>query len=158
MNERHSEEQKTFTVEEANATLPLVRAIVKDLAELSQDVVERRERLNMLRGDRDPESADIYSAELAQIELELEKDGETLQGYIDELRQIGVEPKNGPEGIVDFPMLMDDRIVYLCWKLGEPEVLFWHEVEAGFAGRQPLTADSAAGDSDAADPTASRES
>jgi hypothetical protein len=54
---------------------------------------------------------------------------------------LGVEPKGG-DGLVDFPALWDGRLVYLCWKLGEPEVLYWHEIDAGFAGRQPLTADS----------------
>jgi hypothetical protein len=46
------------------------------------------------------------------------------------------------EGLVDFPSLMDGRIVYLCWRLGEPEVLHWHELKSGFAGRQSLTAGS----------------
>lgn len=136
--------RKLFTLEEANATLPLVRAIVTDLARLSRDVMERRERVSLLRGSRDPDSHDPYSEELAQIEDELAKDGRELQAYVEELRQLGVEPKNGIEGIVDFPSLMDGRVVYLCWHLGEPEVLYWHELEAGFAGRQPLTADSVA--------------
>jgi hypothetical protein len=131
---------KFFTLEAANATLPLVRAIVTDLSRLSRDVVERRERLSLLRGSRETRPGDPYSAELAQIEDELEKDRGELQGYIDELRQLGVEPKNGLEGLVDFPCLMEGRVVYLCWRLGEPEVLFWHEIEAGFAGRQALVA------------------
>lgn len=135
---------RLFTLEEANATLPLVRAIVTDLSRLSRELVERRERLSLLRGSRELEPGDPYSAELAQIQDELEKDRGELQGYIDELRQLGVEPKNGIEGLVDFPCLMDGRVVYLCWRLGEPEVLFWHEIEAGFAGRQSLTAGSIA--------------
>lgn len=149
---------KLFTLEEANATLPLVRAIVTDLARLSRDVVERRERLSLLRGSREREAADPYSAELAQIEDELEKDRSELQGYVDELRQLGVEPKNGLEGLVDFPSLMDDRVVYLCWRLGEPEVLFWHECDAGFAGRQPLTVGSGVeGDANTPDPADANE-
>lgn len=131
---------KLFTLEEANATLPLVRAIVTDLSRLSREVVERRERLSLLRGTRENRPSDPYSAELAQIEDELEKDRSELQGYVDELRQLGVEPKNGLEGLVDFPCQMDGRVVYLCWRLGEPEVLYWHEIETGFAGRQALAA------------------
>jgi hypothetical protein len=69
-----------------------------------------------------------------------------LQEYVEELRQLGVEPKNGPEGLVDFPAMLDGRPVFLCWKLGEPEVMFWHDLEAGFQGRQPLAAGSVAGD------------
>jgi hypothetical protein len=132
--------RKVFTVEQANAALPLVRAIATDLAELSRDVIERRERLSLLLGGRQREKRDLYGEELAHIEEELQRDTERLQGYVEELRELGVEPKNGPEGLIDFPAVMDGRAVYLCWKLGEPEVLHWHDLEAGFRGRQPLTA------------------
>lgn len=142
--------KKIFTVEEANRALPLVRAIVSDLAELSRDVVGRRQRLNHLTAGRDIQRGDPYDDELAQMEKDLEKDTVRLQGYVEELRHLGVEPKNGPEGLVDFPSMMDGELVLLCWKLGEPEVLYWHRPEDGYAGRQPLTAgsvsDSAVGD------------
>lgn len=141
-------EQKLFTIEEANASLPLVRVIVEDLARLSRDVLERRERLaaipgNHNRDNHEREGHDPYSEEMAQIQDELERDTEELKGYIEELRALGVEPKNGLEGLVDFPALMDGRVVYLCWKLGEPEVLHWHELDAGFVGRHPLVAGAA---------------
>lgn len=128
--------QKFFTVEEANAMLPLVRAIAQDLARLSQNVVERRERLSVMRqGER---RQDQFSEELVAEEAELEKDCQQLYEYVEELRQLGVEPKGVEEGLVDFPAILDNREVYLCWRLGEPEVQFWHDIEAGFAGRQPL--------------------
>lgn len=128
--------RKYFTVEEANAMLPLVRAIAQDLARLSQNVVERRERLSTMRqGER---RHDQFSEELQAEEAELEKDCQQLYEYVEELRQLGVEPKNGLEGLIDFPAIMENREVYLCWRLGEPEVQFWHDLEAGFAGRQPL--------------------
>lgn len=136
------EGRKLFTPEAANAALPLVRAIVKDLAELSREVVERRERLAALQTGRERSQSDLYAQELAQIEQDLERDTEQLQEFVGELRALGVEPKNGPEGLVDFPAMLDGRPVYLCWKLGEPEVLHWHDIEAGFAGRQPLAAGS----------------
>jgi hypothetical protein len=137
---------KLFTVEQANAALPLVRAITADLVQLSREVMERRERLALLSGRRNPAAKDFYSEELAQIEEELEKDSEQLQAYVEELRALGVEPKSGPEGLIDFPSLVDGRIVFLCWKLGEPEVMHWHELDAGFAGRQSLAAGSVAQD------------
>lgn len=139
------EGRKIFTVESANASLPLVRAIATDLAQLSREVVERRERLSLLLAGRERGGNDLYGEELAQIEEELDKDTQRLQEYVDELRQLGVEPKNGPEGLVDFPALIEGRPVYLCWKVGEPEVLHWHDLDAGFRGRQPLTAGSASG-------------
>ncbi len=134
--------KRLFTLEQANAILPLVRAIVSDLAQLSREVIERRERVAMLSGGRPSNALDLYSQELTQIEEELEKDGQRLQEYVTELSDLGVEPKNGPEGLVDFPSLMDGRVVYLCWKLGESEVLHWHELDAGFRGRQSLVAGS----------------
>jgi hypothetical protein len=133
---------KLFTIEQANAMLPLVKAITSDLARLAGEVVERRHRLAMLTAGRDLKAGDLYTDELAQTEAELEKDIVRIQEYIAELRALGVEPKGAMEGLVDFPSRMDGRIVYLCWRLGEPEVLHWHELEAGFAGRQSLTAGS----------------
>jgi hypothetical protein len=131
-----------FTVEQANAALPLVRSITSDLVQLSREVVERRERLALLAAGRNAQSADPYSEELAQIEEELEKDSLQLQEYVAELRALGVEPKSGPEGLIDFPSMIDGRVVFLCWKLGESEVMYWHELEAGFRGRQSLVAGS----------------
>jgi hypothetical protein len=139
---------KLFTVEEANAMLPLVRAITGDMVVLARDVVERRERLNQINDHRESSSRDPYGDEVAQIEQELEKDIERLNEYARELIQLGVEPKGATEGLVDFPSKIDGRIVYLCWRYGEPEVLFWHAVDGGFAGRQPLTVGSIPGDSD----------
>ncbi len=144
MNACDSQPKKLFTVEEANARLPLVRAIVQDLAELSRDVIERRSRLAHLLAGRDMQSeGDPYALELAQMKEDLERDSTRLQEYVEELRELGVEPKNGPEGLVDFPAKIDGRVVYLCWKLGEPEVLYWHELDAGFRGRRPLAAGTA---------------
>lgn len=134
------EGRKLFTVEQANAALPLVRAIATDLANLSREVLERRDRIAMLRGNRDKDARNPYLDELAQAEEELQKDCDRLQEYASELEELGVDLKNGLEGLLDFPAKMDGRYVYLCWKLGEPEVLFWHDLEAGYAGRQPLTA------------------
>jgi hypothetical protein len=131
--------QKLFTIEEANATLPLVQVITRDLVALSQDVIERHARLASLNSTLgEKEGDDPYSAEVALVEAELEADTQRLREYVEELREIGVEPKSGPEGLVDFPAEMDGRIVYLCWQLGESEVRHWHELDSGYAGRQPL--------------------
>lgn len=127
-----------FSVEEANASLPLVRAIVRDLAELSRDVTDRRERLSYVLSGRPRESSAPYREELTQIEEELDRDTQRLRELVQELLDLGVEPKSVTEGLVDFPSRIDGRPVYLCWKLGEPEVLYWHERDAGVRGRRPL--------------------
>lgn len=146
MTRRRPQRRSSFTPEEANATLPLVRAITGDLVRLSREVAERRDRLAFLMERQHPHFNPLYREELAQIEDELEGDARRLHGYVEELRQLGVEPKSATEGLVDFPAMMEGRKVYLCWKLGEPEVLYWHEIDAGFQGRQPLAAGTAADD------------
>lgn len=142
MTHKRPRRPDSFTVDEANAMLPLVRAIVSDLAGLSGEVVERRQRLSFLLSGRDPNDRDLYHQELVQVEQELEKDTQRLREYVEELRALGVEPAHGPEGIVTFPSMLDNRRVSLSWKLGEPEVMYWHEVDAGYRRRQPLAADS----------------
>ena len=133
---------RVFTVEEANRTLPLVRAIVADLAKLSSQVVERRQRVSQLLAGREPESGDPYADELAAVQRQVEHDSSRLEEYTSELKELGVIARNGPEGLVDFPAVLDGRPAFLCWKLGESEVLFWHDLNDGYIDRLPLTADS----------------
>jgi hypothetical protein len=125
-----------FTAASANKALPLVRAIVQDIVELYVDVREREQRLNALRpasaGKQQPD--DPYSEEVEQIRTELEKDVEKLEGFVEELTEF----KDPVMGLVDFPANLNGRDVYLCWKLGEPSVDFWHTHDAGFQGRLPL--------------------
>jgi len=133
--------KRFFTVAEANSTLPLVRAIVQDITDLAHELRDRHERLNRLKpGDRFRLS-DAHDEELQQVQAELERRQEKMEEYVRELGQLGVELKDYFTGLIDFPCLMNGRPVYLCWRLGEPEVAHWHELEAGFAGRQRLMAD-----------------
>ena len=130
---------KVFTVDQANSMLPLVQLITADLVQLSSDLIARRERIVELeRHNPQASGAGFHAEELSQSKADLEHDGLKLQEYVEELRELGVEPKSGPEGLVDFPALIDGRLVYLCWKLGEPTVSHWHELDGGFAGRQSI--------------------
>lgn len=144
MHRKRHRSSKSFTVREANATLPLVRAIVTDLTELSRDVVQRRERMAGLPSVRPCGAPDPYREETVQIKEELDKDIGRLREYVEELLALGVEPRSVTQGLVDFPATIDGRAAYLCWKLGEPEVLHWHERDAPFHKRQPLAAASVA--------------
>jgi hypothetical protein len=141
----NSSKKKHFTVEEANQTLPLVRAIVTDIVGQFRDVHDRKERLSQIRrptGKAAREVPNVYSEEVQQIEEELEKDVARLQEYVDELQSLGVEFKDFVRGLVDFPAVIDGREAYLCWQLGEPEVAYWHDLDAGFQGRQSLLVNS----------------
>jgi hypothetical protein len=132
---------RLFTVEDANRTLPLLRMIVQDVVELYADLQRRRERLVALRnrqGGKSRGASDPYEAEVIQMESELESDVERLEVFLDELRKIGAEVTDPAQGLVDFPAVLNGREVCLCWRLGEPAVEHWHEVDAGFAGRQRL--------------------
>lgn len=142
MTSSSAQSVRVFTVAQANAMLPLVSAIVADIVELSRDVISRRERLVDLERRANYDSAPrVYAEELHLVKDELQSDSQRLQAYVEELRELGVEPKSGPEGLVDFPASINGKTVYLCWKLGEPDVTHWHEMDAGFAGRQPITPD-----------------
>lgn len=132
--------KKYFTAAEANAALPLVRAIVRDIAELARDLRDRHERLTRVRPGQRGALSEAAQEEVHLAEVEIERDRERLQEYERELKELGVELKDYFTGLVDFPCRMDNREVYLCWRLGEPEVAYWHELEAGFAGRQHLRA------------------
>jgi hypothetical protein len=135
-------EKKVFTVQQANATLPLVRAIVRDVTALAQELRERHQRLGRARapqGKKVGAPSEAHQEELQQAEADLERGRERMQELERELAALGVELKDYFTGLVDFPAQMHGRNVYLCWRLGEPEVGHWHELEAGFAGRQKLT-------------------
>jgi hypothetical protein len=130
-------EKKLFTVAQANATLPLVKAIVADIAELATTLRERQARLERTGEGKNMSAA--HREELEQAEQDFERDQERLVEYVDELKALGVELKDY-SGLVDFPSWHENRVIYLCWRLGEEKVGHWHELDSGFAGRQRLSA------------------
>lgn len=137
-----------YTIEEANQALPLVKVIVADIVRQYGEISDRKERLAQIQNSRGSKNrnSDLYSEELAQVEIEIERQIEVLQGYVDEIEKLGIELKDISRGLIDFRALLDGREVYLCWQLGEDEVSHWHELDAGFAGRQSLLAGSSTGD------------
>jgi hypothetical protein len=124
-----------FTVESANRTLPLVRRIVEDL-------VRQYGRWQQRLTECEIAAAGVHSAqrgETAALQREVQALAAEIEGYVEELASLGAEAKAPLDtGLVDFPGEMDGRPVYLCWRLGEPSIQHWHEIDAGFAGRQPL--------------------
>lgn len=125
-----------YTVAEANARLPLVRSILRDVTELAQEMKVLHEQVILLQtsGSLDPGQ----DRELASVARELDLRQAKMNGYEKELKQIGAELKDTYIGLIDFPGMIDGREVCLCFKLGEPAVAYWHETDAGYAGRLPL--------------------
>lgn len=134
------EKRRYYSVEEANKTLPLVRAIMEDIVRQNRIVEELQDRIAGVKRDRrrPSRSQDSYSEELSQTQAELESRDDELRDFILELQKLGVEFK-GFDGLCDFYTMVDGREAYLCWRLGEPEILYWHELESGFQGRQPVS-------------------
>lgn len=125
-----------FTVEQANKTLPLVRKIVEDIVQQHRRWRETIIELDLVASAARPDEPRERAEELERQALALARE---LDGYQRELEDLGIQLKDRRLGLVDYPSEMAGRTVLLCWRLGEPEVQFWHEVDAGFAGRQPLT-------------------
>ena len=137
----NDQSKRFFTLAEANQRQPLVRAIVSDIVELFRDVTERRQRLTDLIERNELGSkrvASPYTEELEQMQADIQADVEKLNAFAQELAELGIELKDPNIGLIDFPTLVDGREAYLCWKLGEPEVGFWHELTAGVQGRQSV--------------------
>ena len=138
MTEQTANRIRIFSLNEANTCLPLVRVIVRDIVQMSNSILECRQRLDFLRDGRDDFEQDMYEDELDHMEDSLESDAMQLKAYIAELHELGVEIKSLTEGQIDFPSLIGGQMVYLCWKYDEPTVDFWRELEDNFSRRQPI--------------------
>ena len=126
---------KVFTVDEANRTLPLVERIVRDIVAAHRALQEHAAEYSSL--DSDAPGTDARQAELRR---QIDSLTEQVNGYITELHRLGCLFKGFDEGLVDFYALHGDEPVFLCWKLGEQTIEWWHELDAGYSGRQPLAA------------------
>ena len=129
-----------LTIEEVQERLPLVRSIVRDVVELHSDISMRRERLASIR-QRHPSPANstsIYEEEVRQMEEELIRDEQRLEGYSDELLSIGGVLADAATGTVDFPSESGGDRLWLCWRFDEPVVMYWHAGPCGESERLPL--------------------
>jgi hypothetical protein len=123
--------KRHFTLEEANAALLVLRPIVAAmLAARGRIVAAQPELWPVLEKAASNGGSDKASAVLV--------DFETLRRSVKAIEGLGIELKDINTGLVDFLSERDGRDVYLCWRYDEPKVAFWHDLEAGFGGRQPL--------------------
>ncbi len=128
-----------YSVHKANRALPLVRRIVDDIVAehpVWKDLVARYE---LLAAGAKAEWGE--SGQMQELRRRIDAAAERITGYVAELEQIGVQLKGFEQGLVDFYGRHDGRLVYLCWQRGEEAVTHWHELDAGFTGRRPITPD-----------------
>lgn len=128
---------RQFTIAQANATLPLVRRIVRDLLALHPDW---RGAVATFEAEQVGATSQGESETSRSARLEAGRLAGEIEACLDELEQIGCVFKGFDTGLIDFPAVVDGRDVYLCWQFDEPRLEYWHEIDGGFAGRQPLDA------------------
>ena len=119
---------KYYTPASANRALPLVRSIARHVRETALELEEQYARVDRC----EPGPLQMRTEE------RMHEVRDRLAGLLTELHELGVELKDPFQGLLDFRAERDGREVFLCWRLGEASVAHWHDLEAGFAGRQPI--------------------
>ena len=126
-----SSEERIFTLAEATGLLPRLRSVLQDIG----DAWRRMKELN---------------PEIQKVRDKVPQDGFSPHGvdYVDsvsrllfllhQIKEMGVLLKDVEKGLCDFPYMRQGRVVYLCWHLGEDSIEYWHDIETGFGGREPL--------------------
>jgi hypothetical protein len=128
---------RNFTPDEANALLPRLSNLLLQTQE-SKEKHDRLEERTAEYAYRLTSNGHLIERDLNEARQELAQAAGELKVLIERMQEMGCEVKDIDQGLVDFRSQRDGREVYLCWKLGEPKVGWWHELDAGFAGRQPL--------------------
>jgi hypothetical protein len=120
---------KYFTVEEANAVLVTIRPLMDEIMQLRQAILEKQPEawpaVEKAAGNGGSKNASDLAMEFSHLDALVHKIIET-----------GAEIKDINTGLVDFRSLREGREIYLCWKYGEDQLRYWHDLDAGFAGRQ----------------------
>ena len=120
-----------FTLEEANEALKVVRPLMEEVQAIRQKILENQ-----------PEAWPAIEKSAGnggnRALSDMVHDFERFDALIHQIQNTGAQIKDINTGLLDFSALKDGREVYLCWQYGEEDIAFWHEVEAGFAGRQPI--------------------
>ncbi|HXB20078.1 MAG TPA: DUF2203 domain-containing protein, partial [Candidatus Solibacter sp.] len=130
---------KTFTLEEAHRLLPVLKSLLKRAMEGKQ-VIEQVEKELQELNHRILLSGGLFVdvAKVARRRAERDKALQNTKDAMAEVEAIGVQVKDLDIGLLDFPCVVEDQIVLLCWKFGEDKIEFWHGMEEGFKGRKPI--------------------
>jgi len=127
---------KFFTLAEANRTLPLVKRIVQDIMSVYPQWKDLVAQYELIAAQARPEWGE--SQDQIGLKGQVDAVATKINGFLGELEEIGCEFKGFDLGLVDFHGRLNEREILWCWKFGEDRIMHWHELEAGFAGRQPL--------------------
>ena len=129
---------RLFTVEEANALLPTLQELLAELGQARRRLLQAARELESLERRRDRTNVLQLARNLREARERLGADREALRAAFDRITSQGIQVKSVEPGLLDFPSWRDGRIVLLCWREGEPSVAHWHDLDGGFASRQPL--------------------
>ena len=132
------EKQNYFTVDEANRKIPWIEAQLQAIASLGKNIESLKLDLDNLLRKSNSNGHGNTNQDVANNRKETDAAVDRLRDLAQEISSSGIILRDPERGLVDFPMLWEDREVYLCWVLGESSIQFWHEIDTGFAGRQPL--------------------
>jgi hypothetical protein len=127
---------KLFTLSEANAMLAGVRRLLEELAEAKRGLDGVHAALLRITPKMRENG---HKLEALGLEDQMERLVDRLSRGIRELELMGIELKDIESGLIDFPSLHHGRVIYLCWRLGEDKIAYWHEISTGFAGRRPVS-------------------
>ena len=126
-----------YSIDEANAALPDVDRILTALRDQRAELVALRDRALMLTPD-DGEPTAMDAEEMRLIRLKMQGLIDQMQAGVARLVEAEITLRDIPTGLIDFPALVNGRPIWLCWRLGEPEVGHWHRQDEGFGSRRPL--------------------
>jgi hypothetical protein len=132
---------RTFTPDEANQALEVVRPLVERMVAARAALVAAQRRQAELVARIASNGAGLTPSDVSVAGAEVERASLELVEVVDEIQELGVQIKDLDRGLVDFPCVHRGREILLCWELGEDEVAYWHGLEEGFAGRRPLPLD-----------------
>ena len=127
---------KLFTLEQALELLPVVRQLLSEIQAKKREVDEASQTLEGLLALSSGNGHLL--TDVAKARQTVEDTATELRTLMSELEETGAELKGIEEGLIDFPTEREGRVVYLCWRMGEETISFWHELDTGFPGRQPL--------------------
>ena len=125
-----------FGLDEANALVSEVRPVLEALREDRERVAEAQA---WIQRERENNGSGEHAEELAEREQEIRDIVKRMQQAVIQIDDWGITLRDIPSGLIDFPALANGRPIWLCWRLGEGDIEWWHETNVGFDGRQPLS-------------------